>query len=74
VQLYSSLQGIAYAGGHHSTKNIQGLPAFGPDMAKVLAVVALHHKARLSSVKLYPDDNKFMAIQLECLLRFYVPC
>jgi hypothetical protein len=45
-----------------------GLLAVGPDMAKVLAVVALH-KANLNS-----DDNMVKAIQLEYLQRFYISC
>jgi hypothetical protein len=44
------------------------LLAFGPDVARVLAVVALG-KASLSS-----DDNMIKAIQLEYLLRFYISC
>jgi hypothetical protein len=49
--LYLPFQGIPYAGGHHCTENIEGegFLAVGPDMAKVLAVVALH-KVSLRSV------------------------
>jgi hypothetical protein len=47
--LYSSFQGTPCAGRYHSITNIEGLLAVGPDMAKVLAVVALR-KASLISV------------------------
>jgi hypothetical protein len=43
------------------------LLAFGPDMAKVLTVVALR-KASLSSVWFYLDETMVQVIQLECLL------
>jgi hypothetical protein len=46
--LYLSFQGIPYAGGQNRTTYIEGLPAVGPEMAEVLAVVALS-KANLSS-------------------------
>jgi hypothetical protein len=49
------------------------LLAAGPDMAKVLAFVALV-KANLSSVELYLDYDMVKDIQLEYLLRFYVSC
>jgi hypothetical protein len=45
-------------------QTLKGLLAFGPDMAKVLVVVALC-KVSLSSVYLYLDDNMVKAIQLE---------
>jgi hypothetical protein len=51
----------------------RGLLAVRPDMTKVLAVVALH-KASLSSVRFYLDDNMVKAIQLEYLLGFYISC
>jgi hypothetical protein len=51
----------------------RGLLAVGPDMAKVLAVVALR-KASVSSVQFYLDNNMVKVIQLEYLLRFYVSC
>jgi hypothetical protein len=48
----------------------RGLLEVVPDMAKVLAVVALR-KAILSSTWFYLDENMVQAIQLEYLLRFY---
>jgi hypothetical protein len=47
----------------------RGLLVVGPDMAKVLIVVALR-KSSLSSIWFYLDDNMVQAIQLEYLLRF----
>jgi hypothetical protein len=47
----------------------RGLFAVGPDMVKVLLVVALR-KASLSTVWFYLDDNMVKAIELEYLLRF----
>jgi hypothetical protein len=67
--LYSSFQGIPYASGHHRTTNIEGLLAVGPDMAKILTVLALR-KAGLNSIWFYLHDNMVQAIQLEYLLRF----
>jgi hypothetical protein len=52
-------------------QTLRRLLACGPDMAKVLGVVALC-KASLSSVYLYLDDNMVKAIQLEYLLTSYV--
>jgi hypothetical protein len=49
----------------------RGLLAVVPDMAKVLAIVALR-KASLSSLWFYLYDNMVKAIQLEYLLGFYV--
>jgi hypothetical protein len=46
----------------------RGLLAAGPDMAKVLTVVALR-KSSLSSIWFYLDDNMVQAIQLQYLLR-----
>jgi hypothetical protein len=54
-------------------QTLRELLTVGPDMANVLAVVALH-KASLSSLQLYPDDNMVKAIQLEYLLRLCVAC
>jgi hypothetical protein len=45
----------------------------GPDMAKVLAAVGLH-KAMLSPIQLYLNNDMVKAIQLEYILRFYVSC
>jgi hypothetical protein len=47
----------------------RGLFVVGPDMAKVLAVVALP-KSSLSSNWYYLDDNMVKDIQFEYLLRF----
>jgi hypothetical protein len=47
--------------------------AVGPDMAKILAEIALR-KAFLSSAQLYLDNNMVNAVRLEYLLRFYVSC
>jgi hypothetical protein len=49
VELVFVFSGIPYAGGHHCPTNVKRLLAVHPDMAKVLAVVALH-KASLNSV------------------------
>jgi hypothetical protein len=49
------------------------LLAVGPNMTKVLAVVALP-KSSLSSVFIYLDNNMVKAIPLEYLLRFYISC
>jgi hypothetical protein len=51
----------------------RGLPAVGPVMAKVLAVVALR-KACLIPVLFYLDNNNIKATRLEHILRFYVSC
>jgi hypothetical protein len=45
------------------------LHAVGPDMANVLAVIALI-KSCVSSIWFYLDDNMVQATQLEYLLRF----
>jgi hypothetical protein len=45
----------------------RGVLAVGPDIAKVLAVVALH-KANLSSVKLCINNNMVKAVQPKYLL------
>jgi hypothetical protein len=46
---------------------IRGLLAVGPDMAKLLAAAALH-RASLSSVSLYLNDNMVMANSISILL------
>jgi hypothetical protein len=51
----------------------RGLLAVGPDIVKVLAVVALY-KVSLSSEYLYLEENVVKAIQLEDSLRLYVSC
>jgi hypothetical protein len=48
----------------------RGLLAVGPDIAEVLAVVALR-KSSLTSVLHYLDDNMVNVIQLEYLLRVW---
>jgi hypothetical protein len=45
----------------------RGLLAVGPDMAKVLTVLALR-KSSVSSIWFYLDDNMVLAIQLEYFL------
>jgi hypothetical protein len=56
-----------------ATQTSRGLLAVGPDIAKVLTVVAMY-KVSLNSAKLYLGDNVVKAIQLEDLLRLYVSC
>jgi hypothetical protein len=47
----------------------RGLLAVAPNIANVLAVIAIS-KASLNSIRFYLDDNMVQAIQLEYLLRF----
>jgi hypothetical protein len=49
------------------------LLAVDPDMAEILVAVALH-KASLSSVSLYLDNNIVQAAHLEYFLRVYISC